>query len=143
MSTRKLTRFFVIPIANSEKTANFRNLPSDNVSAFSKAFKSEGKLVPHFIRNGLIIGILHHVTDFDDSRAFIHIVNINTAVGNASLYISGRSELLFQKLQERGFSTSRFTAQKNKITAFNLEVNIIKGTSLCAVVCKIQIFDFK
>ena len=52
------------PVLNTEEIGHFRNTKPHNSGIRAQIFKPEGQFVPDFVRNDLVIRILHHEAYF-------------------------------------------------------------------------------
>ena len=63
LATGQLGYFPHKPALYAEEIGHLRHPEADNPRIVTQAFQPEGQLMPYFIRNDLIVGILKNVTD--------------------------------------------------------------------------------
>ena len=83
--------------------------------------------MPYLIGDNLVIGILHHITDFCRLNSLIDLLNGYSIKQNLPLFLAMRSKNGFQLPQKRGLAAAGLTTQNNIFALFDGQAHTIQG----------------
>ena len=133
----------VIPVLNAKIAGHFTHPAADVRLRHPQVFQPKGQLVPHLVRDNLLLRILGHKADFSGADSDVQALQRFAAIENPAIFLPVWSQLPLYEPQQRGFPTAGLAAQEGEAPPIQSQGYVIQGLFLCLGVGKAQIFDLE
>ena len=137
----KLGDAFVKPWFNAEEGGDLRHAAADGGGVAAQALQAEGQLVPHLVRDHLILRRLQHKADGPGLLPLGQLTKGGAAVEDLSGKNAVRGQTGLQMPQKRGFSAPGGAAQDQKLPLLHGEAQVTQSRSFPLRVGEGHIFE--
>ena len=126
LTTGEIAHISVEPVLNAEIAGHFRYPGPHGGLVTAQAFQTEGQLVPDFVGDDLVVGVLHDIADFRRLHLLGQVGEGGTIEKDLTAALAEGGQGGFQMLQQGGLAAAGFAAEHHIFALLNGKGNILQ-----------------